>query len=145
MVTLLGIMSVKVNRWFSSTPLRGERVLSIRREMIAKRCQQERTEPTLGRIHASQTLLLQKVKKKALRQILGILVGKTGEQAKLVERKPITRTKLGQATILLRGVCALSVENKIPLGRTETHVPSSPGGLFRFHEDPRSILISKAV
>jgi hypothetical protein len=85
------------------------------------------------------------MKKKALRQILSILVRKTGKQSKLIDWKPVARTKLGQAALLLGGVYSLRAENKLPLGRTETHVPSSPGGLFRFHEDARSIWISKAV
>src|SRR5258707_7950147 len=135
----LCVTGIEVNRRFSTAPLRCPGVLSMRRKMIAERCQQERTEPTLSRIHMLQTRLLQKMKKEALRQILSILVGKTGEQGELIERKPVARTKLGQAAPLLGGVCTLRFENKLPLGRTEMHVPSSPGGLFRFHEDLRSI------
>src|SRR5260221_6818177 len=78
-------------------------------------------------------------------QILSIRVGKTSEEGELIERKPVTRTKFRQAALLLGGVCVSCVKNKLPLGRTETHVPSRPGAVYRFHEDARSICISKAV
>ena len=47
-VTFPGVIGVKVNGRFSSAPFRRGGVLSVRREVIAERCQQERAKPTLG-------------------------------------------------------------------------------------------------
>ena len=89
-VTLLCIMGVEVNRRFSASPLRCGSVLSMRREMIAERCQQERTELPLGPVQPGQIILFKQSRKKTLRQILGFMDIIAFAADKNVKRVPVT-------------------------------------------------------